>query len=51
MNFNLGREGYTPERGQVFYQQVAERAAALPGVQRARRRAERAARAAGCCAA
>jgi hypothetical protein len=34
MNFNLGREGYTPERGQVFYQQIAERAAALPGVQR-----------------
>jgi macrolide transport system ATP-binding/permease protein len=34
MNFNLGREGYTPERGQVFYQQVAERASALPGVRR-----------------
>ena len=34
MNFNLGREGYTPERGQVFYQQIAERAAALPGVRR-----------------
>jgi predicted permease len=33
VTFNLGREGYTPERGQVFYQQVAERAAALPGVQ------------------
>ena len=32
MNFNLGREGYTPERGQVFYEQIAERAAALPGV-------------------
>ncbi len=32
MNFNLGREGYTPERGQVFYDQIAERAAALPGV-------------------
>ena len=35
MNFNLGREGYTPERGQLFYRQIAERAAALPGVQRA----------------
>ena len=35
MNFNLGREGYTPERGQVFYRQVAERAAALPGVRQA----------------
>ncbi len=33
MTFNLGREGYTPERGQLFYQQAAERAAALPGVQ------------------
>jgi putative ABC transport system permease protein len=32
MNFNLGREGYTPERGQVFFEQIAERAAALPGV-------------------
>jgi predicted permease len=32
MTFNLGREGYTPERGQVFYQQVAERVAGLPGV-------------------
>jgi predicted permease len=32
MNFNLGREGYTPERGQVFYDQIAERASALPGV-------------------
>jgi predicted permease len=34
MDFNLGREGYTPARGQVFYRQIAERAAALPGVQR-----------------
>ena len=32
MAFNLGREGYTPERGQVFYQQIAERVAGLPGV-------------------
>jgi predicted permease len=32
MTFNLGREGYTPERGQVFYDQIAERAARLPGV-------------------
>ena len=35
MTVNLGREGYTPERGQLFYQQAAERAAALPGVQAA----------------
>jgi macrolide transport system ATP-binding/permease protein len=32
MNFNLGREGYTPERGQVFFEQIAERASALAGV-------------------
>jgi macrolide transport system ATP-binding/permease protein len=32
MNFNLGREGYTPQRGQVFYDQIAERVATLPGV-------------------
>jgi predicted permease len=32
MNFNLGREGYTPERGQIFFEQVAEQAATLPGV-------------------
>jgi predicted permease len=35
MTFNLGREGYTPERGQVFYQQIAERVAGLPGVRHA----------------
>jgi len=35
MNFNLGREGYTPERGQLFYRQVVERVSGLPGVQRA----------------
>jgi predicted permease len=35
MNFNLGREGYTPERGQLFYQQAAERVAELPGVKHA----------------
>jgi predicted permease len=35
MNFNLGREGYTPERGQVFYRQIAERVSTLPGVVRA----------------
>ena len=35
MNFNLGREGYTPERGQQFYQQVVERMTTLPGVVRA----------------
>ncbi len=33
MTVNLGREGYTPERGRLFYEQVVERAAALPGVQ------------------
>lgn len=35
MNFNLGREGYTPERGQLFYQQIVERVSGLPGVQHA----------------
>jgi predicted permease len=35
MAFNLGREGYTPERGQVFYQQIAERVSGLPGVRHA----------------
>jgi predicted permease len=33
MNFNLLREGYTQERGTVFYDQIVEKAAALPGVQ------------------
>ena len=33
MNFNLLREGYTPERGQLFYEQIVEKAAALPAVQ------------------
>jgi putative ABC transport system permease protein len=33
MNFNLLREGYTPERGATFYDQIVERASALPGVQ------------------
>lgn len=32
MNFNLLREGYTQERGQVFYDQIVERVSALPGV-------------------
>jgi macrolide transport system ATP-binding/permease protein len=32
MNFNLLREGYTPERGATFYDQIVERTAALPGV-------------------
>jgi putative ABC transport system permease protein len=35
MNFNLLREGYTPERGMVFYDQIVERAAGLPGVRAA----------------
>jgi predicted permease len=33
MNFNLLREGYTPERGQLFFEQIVEKAGALPGVQ------------------
>jgi predicted permease len=33
MTFNLGRDGYTPERGQLFYRQVVERVGGLPGVQ------------------
>jgi macrolide transport system ATP-binding/permease protein len=33
MNFKLLREGYTPDRGQLFYEQIVEKAAALPGVQ------------------
>ncbi len=35
MTVNLGREGYTPERGQVFYEQAAQRVSGLPGVRRA----------------
>jgi putative ABC transport system permease protein len=35
MTFNLGREGYTPERGRLFYEQVAERMAGLPGARSA----------------
>jgi predicted permease len=35
MTVNLGREGYTPERGQLFYEQAAERLATLPGVRAA----------------
>lgn len=35
MTFNLGREGYTPERGRLFYEQVAERTAGLPGARSA----------------
>ncbi len=31
-NVNLGREGYTPERAQLFYDQVTEKIAGLPGV-------------------
>jgi predicted permease len=33
MDFNLLREGYTPERGQVFFDRLVETAGALPGVQ------------------
>ena len=32
MTFNLGREGYTPERGRLFYEEAATRTASLPGV-------------------
>ena len=35
MNFNLGREGYTPARGQIFYEQAATQVAGLPGVRHA----------------
>jgi predicted permease len=35
MNFNLGREGYTEERGQIFYEQAVERVSGLPGVRAA----------------
>ena len=35
MNFNLGREGYTLERGQALYREMAERVSTLPGVHRA----------------
>jgi predicted permease len=35
MTVNLGREGYTPERGQLFYEQAPQRVAALPGVRHA----------------
>ena len=35
MNVNLGREGYTPERGQLFYQRVVERLSGVPGVRSA----------------
>ena len=34
-NFNLNREGYTPERGAVFHDRVMERLRAVPGVQNA----------------
>jgi predicted permease len=32
-NVNLGREGYTKERAELFYDQVVEKVAALPGVE------------------
>ena len=34
-DINAGREGYTQERAQVFYDQVTEKMAAVPGVQSA----------------
>jgi predicted permease len=35
MNLNLGREGYTPARGQVFYEEAVARAGGLAGVKHA----------------
>lgn len=35
MSFDLGAQGYTEERGRHFYDQVLERARAVPGVQAA----------------
>jgi predicted permease len=35
MTVNLGREGYTPERGRLFYRQAVERLSGLPGVRHA----------------
>jgi predicted permease len=35
MNLNLGREGYTPARGQVFYEDAVARVAGLSGVRQA----------------
>jgi len=35
MTVNLGREGYTPERGQLFYEQAVERLSTVPGVRAA----------------
>jgi predicted permease len=32
MNFNLGREGYTPERGLLFFDRAITEVASLPGV-------------------
>jgi predicted permease len=34
-SFNLGREGYTPERGQLFYKEIVERVQSLPDVRSA----------------
>jgi putative ABC transport system permease protein len=31
-NFNLARSGYSPERGQIFFDQLVDRVSALPGV-------------------
>jgi len=33
MTFNLGRDGYTPERGALFYREVVERVGGLSGVE------------------
>jgi predicted permease len=35
VNFNLGRSGYSAERGQVFFDELVDRVGVLPGVQHA----------------
>ena len=35
MTVNLGREGYTPAKGQIFFEQAVEKVSALPGVRHA----------------
>jgi len=35
MTVNLGREGYTPTKGQIFFEQAVEKVSALPGVRHA----------------
>jgi macrolide transport system ATP-binding/permease protein len=35
VNFNLGREGYTEERGRIFHDEIVTRVSGLPGVRHA----------------